>query len=58
MTQVACEEIARARREKGRLEVPTGVKELDAFYNYLNKLRMQNAGLIHKLLVDRKYRRT
>jgi hypothetical protein len=58
VTQVACEEIARARREKGRLDVPTGVKELDAFYGYLNKLRMQNAGLIHKLLVDRKYRRT
>jgi hypothetical protein len=58
VTQVACEEIARARREKGRLDIPTGVKELDAFYGYLNKLRMQNAGLIHKLLVDRRYRRT
>jgi len=58
VTQVACEEIARARRERGRLDVPTGVKELDAFYGYLNKLRVQNAGLIHKLLVDRKYRRT
>jgi hypothetical protein len=57
VTQVACEEIARVRREKGRLDIPTGVKELDAFYAYLNKLRIQNAGLIHKLLVDRKYRR-
>jgi hypothetical protein len=57
VTQVACEEIARARRERGNLDIPTGVKELDAFHNYLNKLRMQNAGLIHRLLVDRKYRR-
>jgi hypothetical protein len=57
VTQVACEEIARASREKGRLNIPTGVKELDAFYNYLNKLRIQNAGLIHKLLVDPRYRR-
>lgn len=57
VTQVACEEIARARRDRRLLDIPTGVKELDAFYGYLNKLRMQNAGLIHKLLVDRKYRR-
>jgi hypothetical protein len=58
VTQAACEEIARARRDRHLLDIPTGVKELDAFYLYLNKLRMQNAGLIHKLLVDRKYRRS
>jgi hypothetical protein len=57
VTQIACEEIARASREKGRLNIPAGVKELDAFYAYLNRLRIQNAGLIHKLLVDAKYRR-
>jgi hypothetical protein len=57
VTQIACEEIARVSREKGRLNPPAGVKELDAFYNYLNKLRIQNAGLIHKLLVNSKYRR-
>jgi len=58
VTQIACEEIARASREKGRLSIPTGVKELDAFYGYLNKLRIQNAGLIHKLLVDSRFRRS
>lgn len=58
VTQIACEEIARASREKGRLNIPAGVKELDAFYAYLNRLRIQNAGLIHKLLVDSKYRRS
>jgi hypothetical protein len=57
VTQVACEEIARVRREKGKLDIPAGIKELDAFYGYLDKLRMQNAALIHKLLVDRNYRR-
>lgn len=57
VTQVACEEIARVSREKGSLVLPPGIKELDAFYNYLNKLRRQNAGLIHKLLVNAKYRR-
>lgn len=30
---------------------------VDAFYNYLNKLRTQNAGTVHKQLVDSKYRR-
>src|ERR1700730_11690691 len=58
VTQIACEEIARASREKGRLSKQTGVKELDAFYGYLNKLRIQNAGLIHKLLVDSRFRRS
>ncbi len=58
VTQIACEEIARASREKGRLNIPAGVKELDAFYAYLNRLRIQNAGLIHRLLVDPKYRRS
>jgi hypothetical protein len=57
VTQVACEEIARERRAKGKLDIPVGVKELEAFYNYLNKLRIQNAGAIHKLLVNPKYRR-
>jgi hypothetical protein len=57
VTQIACEEIARVSREKGSLVIPPGIKELDAFYNYLNKLRIQNAGLIHKLLVNAKYRR-
>ncbi|PZR72788.1 MAG: hypothetical protein DLM73_12300 [Chthoniobacterales bacterium] len=57
VTQVACEEIARARREKGHLNIPAGVKELDAFYGYLNKLRIQNAEMIHRLLVDPRHRR-
>lgn len=57
VTQMACEEIAREKRTKGKLDIPAGVKELDAFYGYFNKLRIQNAGAIHKLLVNPKYRR-
>jgi hypothetical protein len=57
VAQVACEEIAREKRAKGKLEPPAGVKELDAFFDYINKLRIQNAGVIHKLLVNPKYRR-
>jgi hypothetical protein len=57
VTQIACEEIAREKRTKGKLDIPAGVKELDAFYGYFNKLRIQNAGAIHKLLVNPKYRR-
>jgi hypothetical protein len=57
ITQMACEEIAREKRTKGKLDIPTGVKELDAFNNYLNKLRILNAGAIHKLIVNPKYRR-
>ena len=52
VTQMACEEIAREKKNKGKLDIPAGVKELDAFYQYFNKLRIQNAGAIHKLLVN------
>jgi len=53
---VACEQIVRERRTNGELEIPAGVKELDAFYNYLNRLCRDYAAEIHKQIVNRKHR--
>lgn len=52
VTEEACREIARVKRETKTLDKPPGIEELDAFYSYIDKLKAQYAPLIHKILVD------
>lgn len=57
VTEEACREIARVKRETKTLDTPPGIEELDAFYSYIDKLKAQYAPLIHKILVDSDIRR-
>lgn len=57
VTEEACREIARVKRETKTLDVPPGVDELEAFYGHLDKLKADYAPLIHKILVDASIRR-
>ncbi len=57
VTELACQEIARRKKDAKILDIPPGVDELDAFSNHLTKLKADYAPLIHKALVDAEYRR-
>jgi len=57
VTELACEEIARVKRETRTLDVPPGVDELEAFFTQTNKLKADYAPRIHKILVASEYRK-
>lgn len=57
VTEHACEEIARRKREAKILDVPPGVEELDAYNLQLTKLKADYAPIIHKALVSPDNRR-
>lgn len=52
VTEEACREIARVKRETKTLDKPPGIEELDAFYSYIDKLKAEYAPMIHRILVD------
>lgn len=57
VTELACQEIARVKRETKILDTPPGVDELDAFSAHLTKLKADYAPIIHRVLVDSQHRR-
>ena len=57
VTGLACEEIARVKRETKTLDVPPGVDDLEAFMQQTNRLRAAYAPMIHKILVNSDHRR-
>jgi hypothetical protein len=57
VTELACLEIARVKRETKTLDVPPGVDELEAFNSQIGKLKANYAPLIHRTLVDPENRR-
>lgn len=57
VTQLACQEIARTKRETKILDIPPGVDELEAFNSHLEGLKAQHAPAIHKALVGSEHRR-
>ena len=57
VTELACEEIARVKREARVLDIPPGVDELEAFITHLSKLKGTHAPVIHKALVSPEHRR-
>jgi hypothetical protein len=52
VTELACQEIARRKKDAKILDIPPGVDELDAYNSHLTKLKAEYAPLIHKILVD------
>ncbi len=58
VTEHACQEIARRKREAKILDIPPGVEELDAYSQHLTKLKGEYAAPIHKVLVGRENRRS
>lgn len=58
VTEHACQEIARRKREAKILDIPPGVEELDAYSAHLTKLKAEYAAPIHKVLVSRENRRS
>jgi hypothetical protein len=58
VTELACQEIARTKRELKTLDIPPGgIDELEAFNTYLERLKTQHAPIIHKALVSVEHRR-
>jgi hypothetical protein len=57
VTELACQEIARVKRETKTLDIPPGVDELDAFYTHINRLKGDYAPVIHRALVNSENRR-
>lgn len=57
VTELACQEIARVKRETKTLDIPPGVDELDAFYTHINRLKGDYAPVIHRALVNSEHRR-
>lgn len=57
VTELACQEIARTKREAKLLDIPSGVDELEAFNSHFEGLKAQYAPAIHKALVGYEYRR-
>jgi hypothetical protein len=57
VTEQACQEIARRRRDAKNLDIPAGVDELEAFNTYREGLMAAHAPAIHKALVGSEYRR-
>ena len=56
VTEHACQEIARRKREAKILDIPPGVEELDAYNAHLTKLKAEYAAPIHKVLVSKENR--
>ena len=52
VTEQACREITRVKRETKMLDIPPGIVELDAYSQHIDKLKASYAPLIHKILVD------
>jgi hypothetical protein len=57
VTEQACREIARVKRETKTLDIPPGIDELEAYSRHIDKLKETYAPLIHKILVDSVHRR-
>lgn len=57
VTEHACQEIARRKKEAKILDIPPGVEELDAYSAHLTKLKADYAPIIHKVLVSAENRR-
>lgn len=57
VTEQACREIARVKRETKTLDIPPGIDELEAYSRHIDKLKETYAPLIHRILVDAIHRR-
>lgn len=57
VTEQACREIARVKRETKTLDIPPGIDELEAYSRHIDKLKETYAPMIHKILVDPVHRR-
>jgi hypothetical protein len=57
VTEQACREIARVKRETKTLDIPPGIDELEAYSRHIDKLKETYAPLIHRILVDSIHRR-
>jgi len=57
VTEQACREIARVKRETKTLDIPPGIDELEAYSRHIDKLKETYAPLIHRILVDSLHRR-
>jgi hypothetical protein len=57
VTEQACREIARVKRETKTLDVPPGIDELDAYSQHIDKLKASYAPLVHRILVYAEHRR-
>lgn len=57
VTELAIREIGREKRRKALLDIPSGIDEMDALFNEIDRLKNTYAAPIHKALVDRKYLR-
>jgi hypothetical protein len=57
VTEHACREIARVKRETKTLDIAPGVDELDAYSGQIDKLKASYAPVIHKILVNPEHRR-
>jgi len=57
VTELACQEIARRKKEAKILDIPPGVDELEAFNTHRERLKAEYAPAIHKALVATEFRR-
>ena len=57
MTEQACQEIARRKKETKLLDIPPGVDELEEFNRHRERLKAEYAPAIHKALVATEFRR-
>jgi hypothetical protein len=57
VTELACQEIARRKKEAKLLDIPPGVDELDAYSLHITKLKADYAPILHKALVGMENRR-
>jgi len=57
VTELACQEIARRKRETKILDIPPGVDELEAFNTHREGLKARYAPVIHRSLVGSENRR-
>lgn len=57
VTELACQEIAREKSATKMLDVPPGVERVDALINEFTRLKDQCGAIIHKALVNPKFRR-
>ena len=57
VTEQACREIARVKRDTKTLDIPPGIDELEAYSRHVDKLKEAYAPLIHKTLVAPVHRR-
>ena len=57
VTEQACQEIARRKKETKLLDIPPGVDELEEFNRHRERLKAEYAPAIHKALVATEFRR-